>query len=193
MLTTSDFKKGVRVEIDNAPWTIVTVNTQTPSARGAATLVKARLKNVLTGQVSDRTFKAGEKFSEPDVEVRPAQFLYQSPDGDEQLYHFMDMSSYDQFELRDSDLGDDVQWLVENLEVKSVLYNGRVVSVELPQFVELEVSSVEPGSRGDTASGSVTTAAYTTTGLRVQVPLFIKDGDRIRVDTTTGNFKDRSS
>ena len=193
MITTADFKKGARVEIDQAPWTVVTVNTQTPSARGAATLVKARLKNILTGQVSDRTFKAGEKFSVPDVEMRPAQFLYEAPDGDERVYHFMDMSSYDQFELRDSDLGDDVRWLVESLEVKSVLYNGRVVSVEMPQFVELEISSVEPGSRGDTASGSVTTAAYTTTGLRVQVPLFIKDGDRIRVDTTTGNFKDRSS
>ena len=193
MITTADFKKGARVEIDQAPWTVVTVNTQTPSARGAATLVKARLKNILTGQVSDRTFKAGEKFSVPDVEMRPAQFLYEAPDGDESVYHFMDMSSYDQFELRDSDLGDDVRWLVESLEVKSVLYNGSVVSVEMPQFVELEISSVEPGSRGDTASGSVTTTAYTTTGLRVQVPLFIKDGDRIRVDTTTGNFKDRSS
>ena len=193
MITTADFKKGVRVEIDNAPWTVVTVNTQTPSARGAATLVKVRLKNILSGQVSDRTFKAGEKFSVPDVEIRPAQFLYQAPDGAGHIYHFMDMSSYDQFELRNDDFGDDVRWLVENLEVKSILYNGRVVSVELPQFVELEISSVEPGSRGDTASGSVTTAAYTSTGLRVQVPLFIKEGDRIRVDTTTGNFKDRSN
>ena len=193
MITTTDFKKGVRVEIDHAPWSIVTVNTQTPSARGAATLVKVRLKNILTGQISDRTFKAGEKFVEPDVEMRPAQFLYHAPDGDETIYHFMDMSSYDQFELRDHDLGDDTRWLVESLEVKSVLYNGQVVSVEVPQFVELEISSVEPGSRGDTASGSVTTTAYTTTGLRVQVPLFIKDGDRIRVDTTTGNFKDRSN
>ena len=193
MMTTQDFKKGARVELDNAPWTIVTVSTQSPSARGAATLVKARLKNILTGQVSDRTFKAGEKFHEPDVEMRPAQYLYESPDGDERVYHFMDNSSYEQFEMRDSDLGDDTRWLTENLEVKSVLYNGRVVSVELPQFVELEVSSVEPGSRGDTASGSVTTAAYTTTGLRVQVPLFIKEGDQIRVDTTTGSFKDRVS
>lgn len=193
MMTTNDFKKGARVEIDNAPWTIVTVSTQTPSARGAATLVKARLKNILTGQVSDRTFKAGEKFNVPDVEMRPAQYLYESPDDDEIIYHFMDMSSYDQFEIRSGDLGEDARWLTENLEVKSVLYNGQVVSVEMPQFVELEVSSVEPGSRGDTASGSVTTAAYTTTGLRVQVPLFIKEGDRIRVDTAQGSFKDRVS
>lgn len=193
MMTTADFKKGARVELDGAPWTIVTVTTQSPSARGASTLVKARLKNILTGQVSDRTFKSGEKFGVPDVEMRPAQFLYETPESDESIYHFMDMGSYDQFEMRTSDLGDQTQWLVENLEVKSILYNGRVVGVELPQFVELEISSVEPGSRGDTASGSVTTAAYTTTGLRVQVPLFIKEGDAIRVDTGTGQFKDRVS
>ena len=193
MLTTSDFKKGVRVELDNAPWTIVSVTTQTPSARGAATLVKARFKNILTGQVSDRTFKSGEKFIAPDVEMRPAQFLYSTPDEGENLYHFMDMASYDQFELRDSDLGGIAKWLVENLEVKSVLYNGHVVGIELPQFVELELDTVEPGSRGDTASGSVTTAAYTTSGIRVLVPLFIKAGDKIRVDTGTGQFKDRVS
>ena len=191
MLTTSDFKKGVRVELDGAPWTIVSVTTQTPSARGAATLVKARFKNILSGQVSDRTFKAGEKFVAPDVEMRQAQYLYSSPDEGETLYHFMDTSSYEQFELRDSDLNDMANWLVENLEVKSVYYNGHIVGIELPQFVELELDSVEPGSRGDTASGSVTTAAYTATGIRVQVPLFIKAGDKVRVDTTTGQFKDR--
>ena len=191
MLTTSDFKKGLRVEVDGAPWTIVTVTTQTPSARGAATLVKVRLKNVLTSQVSDRTFKAGEKFNMPDVEMRPAQYLYSSPDANESIYHFMDMNSYDQFELRDSDLGHLAKWLVENLEVKSVLYNGHVVGIELPQFVEVELDMVEPGSKGDTASGSVTTAAYTASGIRILVPLFIKSGDKIRVDTTNGQFKDR--
>ena len=121
MITTSDFKKGLRVELDRAPWVVVTVTTQTPSARGAATLVKARLKNILTGQVSDRTFKAGEKFTEPDVEMRPAQFLYTSPEDGGTVYHFMDMGSYDQFELRDEDLGDDQRWLVDGIEVKSVL------------------------------------------------------------------------
>ena len=191
MITTSDFKKGARVELDGSPWAIVSVTTQTPSARGAATLVKARLKNILTGQVSDRTFKSGEKFQMPDVEMRPAQYLYSSPEDRESVYHFMDMNSYDQFELRDGDLGDIAKWLVENLEVKSILYNGNVVGIELPQFVELELDMVEPGSKGDTASGSVTTAAYTSSGIRVLVPLFIKSGDKVRVDTTTGQFKDR--
>ncbi|MEE2787545.1 MAG: elongation factor P [Myxococcota bacterium] len=193
MLTTNDFKKGARIELDGAPWTIVSTNTQTPRARGASTLVKARLKNVLTGQVSDRSFKSGEKFQEPDLEMRSSQYLYSAPEGADTVYYFMDNSSYDQFELRKDDLDDTDKWLTENLEVKAVLYNGKVVGVELPQFVTLEVDEVEPGSRGDTASGAVTTTAYTTTGVRVQVPLFVKVGDHVRIDTTTGQFKDRQT
>ena len=193
MLTTADFKKGLRVELDGAPWTVVRMSIHSPSARGASTLVKARLKNVLTGQVSDRTFKSGEKFVEPDLQMRPSQYLYSEPDGDDTIYHFMDSANYEQFELRGDDLADDARWLAENLEVKAVLYNEAVVGIELPQFVELEVDSVEPGSRGDTASGGVTTTAYTASGVRVQVPLFIKAGDTIRIDTGTGDFKDRKS
>lgn len=193
MLTTSDFKKGVRLELDGAPWNIVSVTTQTPSARGASTLVKVRLKNIITGLVSDRTFKSGEKFIEPDVQMRNAQYLYSSPEGNGTVYNFMDMNSYDQFELRNDDLGDQAQWLTENLEVRTILYNERIVGIDLPQFVEMELETVEPGSRGDTASGAVTTAAYTVSGIRVLVPLFIKAGDRIKIDTTTGQFKERCS
>lgn len=191
MLTTSDFKKGLRVEVDGEPWTIVKTTTQSPSARGAATLVKARLRNVLTGQISDRTFKSGDKFGEPDLQFNAAQYLYSAPDEGESVYHFMDARTYEQFELRDDDLGDDAQWLVENLEVRAVLYNDKVVGIELPQFVEMTVEEVEPGSKGDTASGGVTTAATTHTGVRVQVPLYVKPGDTIRIDTTAGSFKDR--
>jgi elongation factor P len=153
--------------------------------------VKVRLKNILTGLVSDRTFKSGDKVEEPDLEMKPVQYLYSAPEDGGHVYHFMDMVSYDQFELRDADLGDLAQWLTENLEVKAVIYNERVVGIELPQFIEFKIDTVEPGSRGDTASGSVTTAAYTTSGIRVQVPLFIKPGDQIRIDTTNGQFKDR--
>ena len=191
MISTGDFKKGVRLELDGAPWTIVSTTTQTPSARGAATLIKARLKHVLTGQVSDRTFKSGEKFAEPDLYLRPAQYLYSEREDNDTVYHFMDTETYDQFPLRGNELGELSRWLVENLEVKAVSYNQRVVSIELPQFIELRVDTVEPGSRGDTASGSVTTAAYTDSGIRVQVPLFVKSGDLIRVDTESGQFKDR--
>ena len=191
MLSTSDFKKGVRVEVDGQPWTIVSTNTQSPSARGAATLVKCRLRNVLDGTVSDRTFKSGEKFNEPDLQFRPAQYLYSEPDGDETVFHFMDAQSYEQFFLRGDDLGDDSQWLVDNLEVRAVVYNDKVVGIELPQFIEMVLETVEPGSKGDTASGGVTTAAYTATGVRVQVPLYIGAGDTVRIDTGTGEFKDR--
>lgn len=188
MLTTSDFKKGLRIELDGQPWTIVTTKSQSPSARGAATLVKARLKNVLTGQVSDRTFKSGDKFDEPDLFMKNAQYLY----GVQGTHHFMDMTTYDQFEMTDEDIGDAAQWLVESLEIKAVIYNDRIVGIELPQFVEMELESVAPGSRGDTASGGVTTTGVTTTGLKVQVPLYIKAGDRVRMDTGTGSFKDRA-
>jgi len=191
MLSTSDFKKGLRVEVDGQPWTVVSTNTQSPSARGAATLVKCRLRNVLDGGISDRTFKSGEKFVEPDLQFRPAQYLYSEPDGGETVFHFMDAQSYEQFFLRDGDLGDDAQWLVDNLEVRAVVYNDRVVGIELPQFVEMQLETVEPGSRGDTASGGVTTNAYTATGVRVQVPLYINAGDTVRIDTTNGAFKDR--
>lgn len=191
MLSTSDFKKGVRIELDGAPWTIVTTTTQSPSARGAATLVKVRLRNVLDGTVSDRTFKAGEKFQEPDLQFRPAQYLYSEPEGDETLYHFMDQASYEQFFLRDEELGSDTKWLVDQLEVRAVVYNDKVVGVELPQFVEMVLDMVEPGSKGDTASGSVTTTATTVTGVRLQVPLYIQSGDVVRIDTGTGEFKDR--
>jgi len=191
MITTADFKKGLRVEIDDQPWTIVTTNSQSPSARGAATLIKVRLRNVLTGQISDRTYKAGEKFGEPDLQFRAAQYLYSVPEGDGQLHHFMDAVSYEQFERRDDDLGCDPRYLAEGLEVKAVVFNERVCGVELPQFVEAELSDVAPGTRGDTASGGGTTAATTTTGLTVQVPLYVKAGDRIRIDTTSGDFKDR--
>ena len=191
MISTQDFKKGMRVEIDKAPWTIVQLSTQTPSARGASTLIKVRLKNVLTGLVSDRTFKAGERVASPDLEMRNVVYLYSTPDGKDETYYFMDNSNYEQFELQGSTIEDVRKWLQEDLEVKAIFYNGEVVGIELPQFVEALIDMVEPGTRGDTASGSVTTTAYTNRGLRVQVPLFIKAGDTIRIDTTTGQFKDR--
>ena len=191
MLSTSDFKKGLRIEFEGAPWTVISVSTQSPSARGAATLVKARIKNVLSGQVLDKSFKSGEKFGEPDLQFKPAQCLYEQPGAVGSTYVFMDNSTYDQFELSADDLGDDAQWISEGLEVKAVLYNGDVVGVEIPQFIEMEIDRVEPGSRGDTASGSVTTVAHSTKGVRVNVPLYVKPGDVVRIDTTNGNFKDR--
>ncbi len=191
MLSTSDFKKGIRLEYEGQPWIIETTRSQSPSARGASTLIKIRMRNILTGQISDKTFKAGEKFEEPDLLLRPAQYLYSVPEGSETAYWFMDSQTYDQFQLMDEALGEQAQYLVENLELRTLLYNGQVVGIELPQFVEMGLVQVAPGSRGDTASGGVTSAAITETGLKIQVPLYIKEDARIRVDTGTGQFKDR--
>ena len=191
MYSTNDFKKGLHLEIEGQPWTIVSLTTQSPSARGQATLVKVRLKNGLTGQVSDRSIKAGEKFPEADLATRSAQYLYGTPDGDGMTHHFMDNESYEQFELSAEALGEDAEWLSEGMQVKALVYNERVCGIELPAFVEVTLDYVEPGTRGDTASGAVTTLAVTTTGRRLQVPLYVQSGDVVRVDSATGLFKDR--
>src|SRR5262245_57869611 len=187
MLTTSDFKKGLRIEIENVPYTILDYSVQTPSARGSATLVKAKIRNILTGAVFDRTFKSGDKFEEPDLQMRQVQFIY--AEGDD--YHFMDTASYEQFHLAGDRLGSQTQWLVENCLLRSVLDRGQVVGVELPQFVELRVREVEPAAKSDTASGSQTKAATLETGAVVRVPIYLKEAELIEVDTQTGRFVKR--
>ena len=187
MLTTADFKKGLRVEIDDAPYLVLDYTVQTPSARGSATLVKAKVRNILTGAVFDRTFKAGEKFEEPDLQMRQIQYLY----NDGESYYFMDTASYEQFHFTADRLADQAQWLVENCILRSILYRGQVVGVELPQFVEIEVREVEPSAKSDTASGNQTKAATLVTGAVVRVPIYLKEGEVVEVDTTTGRFVKR--
>src|SRR5262245_39357479 len=170
MLTTADFKKGLRIEVDDTPYLVLDYTVQTPSARGSATLVKAKIRNILTGAVFDRTFKSGEKFEEPDVQMRQVQYLY--AEGDE--YHFMDTASYEQFHLPAERMGGQAQWLVENATLRSLLYRGQVVGVEFPQFVELKVREVEPAARSDTASGNQTKAATLETGAVIRVPIYLK-------------------
>ena len=184
MLTTSDFKKGLRLLIDGDPYVLMDYSVQTPSARGSATLVKAKVRNILSGAVFDRTFKSGEKFDEPDIEIRPVQFLFAS--GDE--YTFMDNASYDQFSIGRDALGDQALYLVEGTTLRSVVFNGSVVGVELPQFVEIEVAAVEPSAKTDTASGSATKAATLVSGAVIRVPLYLKEGEIAEVETTTGRF-----
>jgi len=184
MLTTSDFKKGLRVLIDGEPWVIMDYTVHSPSARGSATLVKAKVRSILTGSVLDKTFKSGEKFEEPDIEIRPVQFLYGSADE----FTFMDTASYDQFTLSRESLGDQALYVVENATLRSVVFNGRVLSVELPQFVEIEVASVEASAKTDTASGSATKMATLVTGATIRVPLYLKEGEIAEVETTTGRF-----
>lgn len=188
MIATGDFKRGARILVDGEPYTIDEYTTQSPSARGAATLVKVRMRHVVTGQVSDRTFKAGERFEEPDVAIRTVQFLYR--DGDD--FHFMDQQSYEQFTLRPDALGDAAPWLTENLDVTAVLYNGQAVGVTLPSFIEAEVDLVGGGSKGDTASGKNLKDATLTNGQTLKVPLFIESGERVLVDTRTWEFSRRA-
>jgi elongation factor P len=187
MISTADFKKGCQILVDGEPFTVLDYSVHSPSARGAATLVRTRIRNVLTGAVFERTFKAGDKFDEPDVEERDAQYLYSS--GDE--FHFLDQVTFEQFALAAELLGDAVRFLAENTIVRSLIYNDAVVNVSLPQFVELKVEETELATRGDTAAGKVMKDARLSTGAIVKVPLYLQAGERILVDTSTGEFVKR--
>jgi elongation factor P len=188
MLTTGDFKRGLAILVEGQPYVILDYSVQTPSARGAATLVRTRVRNVITAQVLDMTFKSGEKFEEPDLERRKINFMY--GDGDE--YHFMDEQSYEQFHLGSEALGDNARWLAEGISLRSIVFEGRVVGIELPQFVEFDVTETGPGGRSDMASGKVTKEATLANGTSIRVPVYLEAGERVIVDTTTGEFVKRA-
>ncbi len=187
MYSTADFKKGLAILVEGRPYLILEYSVQTPSARGAATLVRVKARHVLTGQVFDLTFKAGEKFAEPDLERRKTSFLYSS--GGE--YHFMDEESYEQFHLDRETLGDAAQWLTEGVSLRSIVFEGRVAGVELPQFVEIQVTETGPGGRSDMASGKATKSATLSNGTQIRVPVYLDAGEKVVVDTTTGEFVKR--
>jgi len=189
MLTTGDFKKGLRILIERAPFEVMEYTVQSPSARGSATLYKTKVRNILTGSVFDRTFKSGDKFDEPDLQMRPIQFLYR--DGSD--FHFMDNESYEQFHLGTEKVGEMGQWLTDGATLRSVIFNGGVAGIELPQFMEFEIVNTEPAVRGDTASGRVMKDASLATGAVVKVPLYMERGERILVATETGEFVKRVS
>ncbi|HEY3175271.1 MAG TPA: elongation factor P [Candidatus Polarisedimenticolia bacterium] len=189
MITTGDFKKGIRILVDADPYEVMDYTVSSPTARGSATLVRAKIRNLLTGAVFDRTYKSGEKFSEPDLQLRPVQFLYR--DGAD--HHFMDADSFEQFQLSEDQLGDQARWLTDGVTVRSVIFNGNVAGIELPQFMEFEIVETEPAVRGDTASGRVMKEATIATGALVKVPLYMEPGERILVATGTGEFVKRVS
>ena len=183
-----DIKRKSYFELDGAPYHCLDVEVSKPTARGGQTLVRLKMRNLLTQAVFDKTFKAGEKFSEPDLQMVPANFLYADADG----YHFMDQESFETLTLRVDTLGDDRLLLVDNVMVQIHKYNGNPIGVIFPAHVELTVASTEPGVRGDTASGGVTKAATLETGLEVRVPLFIKEGEKVKVHTETREFAGRA-
>ncbi|MDQ7007407.1 MAG: elongation factor P [Acidobacteriota bacterium] len=184
MYETSNLKKGVKIEIDGEPFVIVTAEFVKPGKGNAFT--RCRIKSLITGNTIDRTWRSGEKIDKAEMEERPMEFLYES-DGE---YHFMDTSSYEQFSLRADNLGDQANWLTENLAVDMLFHNGKPLSIELPNFVELQIVETEPGVKGDTKS-SATKPARLSTGATVQVPMFLNEGEWIRIDTRTGQYVER--
>ncbi len=188
MLTTGDFKRGLRIQIDADPYVILDVHVQTPSARGASSLTKVKIRNLRTGQVFDRTFRGGDKVEEPNLVLRPVQFLYR--DGD--AFHFMDTASYEQFALAAEDVGDAGGYLIEGLEgIRSVVFNDKVLSIDLPNTVVLRVTDTAPALRGATAQAQ-TKPATLETGLVIQVPAYLEAGELVVVDTRDSRFMSRA-
>ena len=183
-----EIKRKMFFEYEDAPYHCVDVEISKPTARGGQTLVRLKMRNLLTRAVFDRTFKAADKFKAPDLVTVPASFLYTGADG----HHFMDQESFDTLTLRPDVIGDDRLLLVDNLMVQIQKFNGNPIGVQFPPHVELAVAYTEPGVRGDTASGGATKLARLETGLEIRVPLFIKEGERVKVHTETREFAGRA-
>ncbi len=181
-------KRKMFFEFEDAPYHCLGVEVSTPTARGGQTLVRIKMRNLLTGNVFDKTFKAGDKFKEPDLVSVPATYLYSDSGG----YHFMDQESYETLTLSTAMVGDGRELLVDNVLVDIQKFNGNPIGIEFPPHVELTVTSTEPGVRGDTASGGVTKLATLETGLEIRVPLFIKEGEKVKVHTETREFAGRA-
>ena len=187
MATTADFRNGMTIQMDGALFTIVYFQHVKPGKGGA--FVRTKLKNVLTGAVVERTFRSGEKVDEVRLERRPVQYSY--TDGD--LYYFMDQQTFEMIPLSGDVMGEDqLSYLKENMECEGLLHGDNVISVELPNFVELEIVQTDPGVRGDTATGG-TKPATLETGAVVQVPLFLNEGEIIRVDRREDKYIERVS
>ena len=183
-----EIKRKTFFEFENAPYHCLDVEISRPTARGGQTLVRLKMRNLLTRAVFDKTFKAGEKFGEPDLAQISTTYLYADGDG----YHFMDQASFETVTLPADVVGDDRLLLVDNVPVQVLRYNGNPIGLQLPPHVELTVAYTEPGVRGDTASGGVTKTARLETGLEIRVPLFIKEGERVKVHTETREFAGRA-
>jgi elongation factor P len=183
-----EIKRKMFFEFENAPYHCIDVEVSKPTARGGQTLVRLKMRNLLTRAVFDKTFKAGEKFAEPDLVKVSASFQYADATG----YHFMDQDTFETLTLSRDAIGDDRLLLADNVLVQVHKYNGNPIGLQFPPHVELVVTHTEPGVRGDTASGGVTKVATLETGLEVRLPLFIKEGERVKVHTETREFAGRA-
>lgn len=184
MISAGEFRNGTTFEMDSQVFKIVEFQHVKPG-KGAA-FVRTKLKNVMTGAVLERTFNPTEKVQEAQIERKDMQYLY----SDGEMHYFMDNETYEQLPLGKDDLGDTLNYLTDNMMVKVVSYKGKVFGVEPPIFVELEVTYTEPGFKGDTSTGA-TKPATLQTGYVVNVPLFVNIGDKVRIDTRTGEYMER--
>ncbi len=184
MYGTNEFRKGLKVEIDGAPYVITDCQFVKPGKGNAFT--RTRLKHMVTGAVIDRTYKSGEKIDKAHLSEHTMQFMYVQ-DGE---YHFMDMKSYEQVAIARERLEDSVNWLHEELEVEVLFHNGAPISVELPNFVELQITRCDPAIKGDTKNNA-TKAATLSTGAEIQVPMFIEQEEWLKIDTRTGDYVER--
>lgn len=184
VLTAGELRKGVKLEIDGDPYLIVDFEFTKPG-KGQA-LYRCRLKNMITGIQFDRTYRSGDKFNTADLEEQDMQYLY----NDGETYHFMNMSSFEQIEMSVAAIGDASNFLTENLNVSALLFQGRPIGLTLPNFVDLKIVTSDPGIKGDTASGA-TKPATLETGYVIQVPLFVEEGETVRIDTRTGQYVER--
>ncbi len=184
IVDTSQFRNGLKLELDGQPFVITYFQHVKPGKGGA--FVRTKMKNLRNGRVLEKTFRSGEKVAEAEVEDKKMQFLYM--DGDQLI--FMDTETYDQIPFSAEQVGDARKYLKENLDVDVIFWRGSPINIELPSFIEAEVSQTDPGMKGDTASGA-TKPATIETGAVVQVPLFIKEGEKIRVDTRSGEYVER--
>jgi elongation factor P len=183
-----DIKRKSVFELENVPYTCLEAEVNSPTARGGQTLVRLKMRNLLTSAVFEKTFKAGEKFKEPDLELVPASYLYSDGDGS----HFLDQESYETLTLTDDMMGNALDFLIEGALLQLHKFNGNPIGLQLPIFVELDVAETEPGVKGDSSSGSVTKVAKLETGLEIRVPLFIKQGEKVKVSTENRDFAGRA-
>ncbi len=184
MYSTANFRKGLKIELEGKPFLIVDFLHVKPGKGGA--FVRTRLKNMETGQVLEKTFRSGEKVNRPDLMEREMQYLYQDTEG----YCFMDNKNYEQIFIDQEHLSDSRDFLKENIDVKMLFFNNKPIGIELPIFVELKIEQTDPGVRGDTATGA-TKPATLETGFVIQVPLFINEGETVKIDTRTGEYVER--
>jgi len=183
---TSQFKNGLKIELDGVPFNIIYFQHVKPGKGGA--FVRTKLKNVLNGKVVERTFRSGERCEEADVEEKSMQYLYKDSDG----RIFMDTNTYEQIPIGEDVLGNSVNFLMENMTVDVLFWRGKPINIELPNYIEAIVVKSDPGVKGDTSSGA-TKPATIECGATLNVPLFINEGDKIRVDTRSGEYSERVS